>query len=59
MAPGQRINTPARLPTIPADLVEQYDILHIQLFQLGVLDRDPEPIVQNLLRLLSAVTRHR
>ncbi|KAI4195383.1 MAG: hypothetical protein LQ346_003459 [Caloplaca aetnensis] len=37
---------------IPAEFVEQYDMLHIQLFQLGIQDRDPEPVVQNLLRML-------
>lgn len=43
------------LAPIPPNLVEQYDILHIQLFQLGVQNREPEPIVQNLLCMLSTV----
>lgn len=40
---------------MPADLVEQYDIVHIQLFQLGIQNRDPEPIVQNLICMLSSL----
>ncbi len=35
--------------------MEQYDIVHIQLFQLGIQNRDPEPIVQNLIRMLSSL----
>lgn len=37
----------------PDELNGTYDIVHIQLFHLGVQNNDPEPIVRNLIRLLS------
>lgn len=40
------------LAPLPENIVEQYDIVHIQLFQLGIQDREPEPIIQNLIRML-------
>lgn len=43
------------LAPLPENLVEQYDIVHIQLFQLGIQDREPEPIIQNLIRMLSSL----
>ena len=38
---------------IPEELVERYDVIHIQLFVLIVKENDPVPLLQNLLRLLS------
>ena len=41
------------LAPLPADLLEKYDIVHVQLFQLGIQNREPEPIIENLIRMLS------
>lgn len=43
------------LAPLPANLIEQYDIVHIQLFQLGIQNREPGPIIQNLIRMLSSL----
>ncbi|KAI2615889.1 S-adenosyl-L-methionine-dependent methyltransferase [Hypoxylon sp. NC1633] len=40
------------LAPLPEHLLEQYDIVHIQLFHLAVHNNDPAPIIQNLLKLL-------
>ncbi|KAI0892638.1 S-adenosyl-L-methionine-dependent methyltransferase [Annulohypoxylon nitens] len=37
---------------LPEHLLEQYDIVHIQLFHLAVHNNDPAPIIQNLVKLL-------
>lgn len=41
------------LEPLPQHMLEQYDIVHIQLFHLAVHNNDPAPIIRNLLRLLS------
>lgn len=41
------------LAPIPKHLLEQFDIVHIQLFHLAVHNNDPAPIIQNLVSLLS------
>lgn len=40
----------------PNEFNSTYDIVHIQLFHLGVQNNDPEPIVKNLIRLLSTTS---
>lgn len=40
---------------IPPHLIGQYDVVHVQLFHLGVRDRDPEVIAQNWINLLSKI----
>ncbi|KAI0014478.1 S-adenosyl-L-methionine-dependent methyltransferase [Xylariaceae sp. FL0662B] len=40
------------LAPLPEHLLEQYDIVHIQLFHLAVHNNDPAPIILNLIRLL-------
>ncbi|KAI1475583.1 S-adenosyl-L-methionine-dependent methyltransferase [Daldinia eschscholtzii] len=40
------------LSPLPEHLLEQYDIVHIQLFHLAVHNNDPAPIIRNLLGLL-------
>ncbi|KAI1377900.1 S-adenosyl-L-methionine-dependent methyltransferase [Hypoxylon crocopeplum] len=40
------------LAPLPEHLLEQYDIVHIQLFHIAVHNNDPAPIIQNLLKLL-------
>lgn len=37
----------------PAELVGQYDIVHIRLVTLVVKDNNPLPIIQNMRKLLS------
>lgn len=36
----------------PSDLLEQYDIIHIQCFNSVVPDNDPVPVVRNMLKML-------
>ncbi|KAI1386117.1 S-adenosyl-L-methionine-dependent methyltransferase [Hypoxylon trugodes] len=40
------------LALFPENLLEQYDIVHIQLFHLAVHNNDPVPIIRNLIKLL-------
>ncbi|OTA58319.1 hypothetical protein K449DRAFT_436681 [Hypoxylon sp. EC38] len=40
------------LAPLPEHLLEQYDIVHIQLFHLAVHNNDPAPIIRNLVKLL-------
>ncbi|OTA99274.1 hypothetical protein M426DRAFT_16569 [Hypoxylon sp. CI-4A] len=40
------------LAPLPETLLEQYDIVHIQLFHLAVHNNDPAPIIRNLVKLL-------
>ncbi|EPE24313.1 S-adenosyl-L-methionine-dependent methyltransferase [Glarea lozoyensis ATCC 20868] len=36
----------------PSDLLEQYDIIHIQMFNSVVENNDPEPVVRNMVKML-------
>lgn len=38
----------------PEDLVEKYDVVHVRHLTLVVKENDPTPILQNLLKILSA-----
>ncbi|KAK3374773.1 S-adenosyl-L-methionine-dependent methyltransferase [Podospora didyma] len=40
------------LAPLPGDLLEKYDIVHVQLFHLAVHNNDPAPIIRNLVKLL-------
>lgn len=37
----------------PSDLLEQYDIIHLQFFNSVIPDNDPVPVVLKMLKLLS------
>ena len=41
------------LEPFPEELIGKYDIVHVQFFNLAIQNRDPVPIVENLLTLLS------
>ena len=41
----------------PIDLLEQYDIVHLQCFNSVVPDNDPAPVVRNMLKMLSQCWR--
>ena len=42
----------------PADLVGQFEIVHVRLILLVIKDNNPLPIVRNLWKLLSELNMH-
>ena len=41
----------------PSDLLEEYDVIHLQCFNSVVPENDPVPVVRNLLKMLSQCWR--
>ena len=37
----------------PKDMLEQYDIIHLQCFNSVIPENDPAPVVRNLIKMLS------
>lgn len=42
------------LGEVPEHLVGVYDVIQLRLFQVVVKDNDPVPLLQNVLKMLSA-----
>ena len=42
------------LGKVPEHLVGVYDVIQLRLFQVVVKDNDPVPLLQNVLKMLSA-----
>ena len=43
--------------TLPEEFVGKYDVVHIAIFATIVKDNNPEPLLKNLLRMLSKYAR--
>jgi hypothetical protein len=45
------------LKPLSEHLLATYDVVHIQLFHLAVHNNDPGPIIENLVKLLSKISK--